>query len=61
MCGSANRACHVISANQNTDSARRFIVYMCASHNGQHGVILNIRGNATTFEFEESCKCGTFD
>ncbi len=56
-CGNAaNRACHVISANQSAASGARKLVYMCASHNGQYA-IHSIRLNAYTVDLP-TCKCG---
>ena len=53
----ANRACHVISANQSASSGIRKLVYMCASHNGIYG-ILDVRANAHTVDLP-GCGCGS--
>lgn len=42
--GDGNNACHVIYANRNSSNGKRYIVYMCSSHNKTSG-ILNIRKN----------------
>eukprot|EP00160_Parvularia_atlantis_P010161 Unigene19993_Nuclearia_a/m.55594 Unigene19993_Nuclearia_a/g.55594 ORF Unigene19993_Nuclearia_a/g.55594 Unigene19993_Nuclearia_a/m.55594 type:complete len:130 (-) Unigene19993_Nuclearia_a:25-414(-) len=54
----ATRACHVISSNQNAQTGVRKIIYMCPSHNGIYGDVLNVRANALTLEFPD-CTCGT--
>ena len=53
----ATRACHVISANQNSKSGVRKIVYMCPSHNATYDV-LDIRSNAQHHELP-GCHCGS--
>ena len=52
----ANRACHIISANQSAASGRRKIVYMCAAHNGRYEIHA-IRLNAITHDLP-GCLCG---
>lgn len=41
-----SNACHVISANQNNETGKRFIVYMCDSHNKIYDSVIHIRKNA---------------
>lgn len=54
----ANRACHVIYANQNDESGNRHIVYCCATCNGQKlGQVNMIRANAITYRLDD-CDCG---
>ena len=55
----ANRACHLLSANQNAISGKRLIAYLCASHNGIYNQVFSIRRNAISHELEE-CRCGTW-
>jgi hypothetical protein len=51
------RGCHVVHANQNTERGERFLVAMCASHNQQYGVPLDIRVNARECVLVD-CDCG---
>lgn len=53
----AIRACHLIAANQNAESGKRFIAYLCASCNGQYDTILQIRLNAVAYDLDD-CDCG---
>lgn len=58
------RGCHVISANQNTNTGTRFIVVMCDHHNKLYDIPLVLRANAKR-TILASCFCGhtekTFD
>jgi hypothetical protein len=56
LTSSQKRGCHVVSANQNTDSGQRFLVAMCAEHNAYYDSPLDIRLNAAECALE--CKCG---
>eukprot|EP00164_Ancoracysta_twista_P009221 GFYU01013575.1.p2 GENE.GFYU01013575.1~~GFYU01013575.1.p2 ORF type:complete len:142 (-),score=5.12 GFYU01013575.1:362-787(-) len=51
------RGCHVVYANQGTNSGTRYIVAMCARHNGDYSGPLNIRVNAKQLALED-CSCG---
>ena len=53
----ANRACHVVAANQNGLKPGRSLVYMCATHNAIYGTPLDIRLNALTIKLP-NCTCG---
>ena len=56
--GRAIRACHVIMANQSSNSGGRYIVYCCAVCNGnKYGQVLNVRANAECY-FMGDCFCG---
>ena len=55
----ANRACHLISGNQNAETGKRFIAYLCPSCNGKYDRVLTIRANAKAYELPD-CKCGTW-
>ena len=62
--GKGTRACHVIMANQNSNSGVRTLVYCCATCNGQKkGEINDIRANAEAYLLDgkggnELCDCG---
>jgi hypothetical protein len=53
----ANRACHVIYANQNADTGNRLIVYLCASHNAIYDQVLSIGENRIAYILDD-CDCG---
>jgi len=53
----ANRACHVIAANQNCEKGKRLIVYLCARHNAVYGEILEIGKNRKWYYLHD-CGCG---
>ena len=56
--GYATRACHVINANQNHETGKRYIVFCCSTCNGQKkGEVNSIRTNAKTY-FLWECDCG---
>ena len=55
--GDATRACHVIMANQNSDSGIRYIVHCCPTCNGQtEGQTNDIRRNAENYMLDD-CDC----
>ena len=55
----ARRACHVIMANQSAASGKRYIVYCCATCNGQKlGQVNDVRKNAVCHEIA-GCSCGS--
>jgi hypothetical protein len=59
--GKGTRACHVIMANQNSDSGTRYIVYCCPTCNGQkQGEVNDIRKNAEHYPLDD-CDCGFLD
>ncbi len=48
--GKGIRACHVIMANQNSESGLRMIIYCCPTCNGQKlGQLNDIRANAEAY------------
>ncbi len=51
------RGCHVIAANQNDTSGKRFIVALCATCNADYEHVLNIRLNAKEC-YLPHCDCG---
>ena len=56
----AIRACHVIHENQNCESGKRYIVYMCPSHNANYKDILDV-GKNRIIENLDDCNCGYWE